>query len=149
MYQHILISTDGSETAAKGLDHGLALAKALGATVVIVTVTESFPIYAASAGGAWVAPAELNESFAENQKSIADSILAEAKAVADRAGVAAHLLHVPESRPAEAIVKVAEERNCGLICMGSHGRRGLGRLLLGSQTAEVLAHSTIPVLVVR
>jgi nucleotide-binding universal stress UspA family protein len=76
-------------------------------------------------------------------------VLVSAKAAADRAGVAADTLHVPDRWPADAIIEVAEARGCNLIVMASHGRRGLGRLILGSQTSEVLAHSKIPVLVVR
>ena len=52
-------------------------------------------------------------------------------------------------RPAEAIVETAREKDCNLIVMASHGRRGLGRLFLGSQTIETLTHSPVPVLVVR
>ncbi len=75
MYHHILISTDGSETASKGLDHGLTLAKALGAKVTIVTLTEPFPVYAAAAGGAWVAPVDMGGGYEESQKELADGIL--------------------------------------------------------------------------
>ena len=149
MYHHILISTDGSETATKGLDHGLTLAKALGAKVTIVTVTEPFPVYAAAAGGAWVTTADMGGGYEESQKELASGILKAAKEAADKIGVSAEVLHVPNGFPAEAIVETSKTRDCGLICMSSHGRRGLGRLLLGSQTAEVLAHSPVPVLVVR
>ncbi|WP_353813118.1 universal stress protein [Mesorhizobium sp.] len=68
---------------------------------------------------------------------------------AARIGVSADVLHVPDARPAEAIVEAAKAQEGSLIVMASHGRRGLGRLLLGSQTSEVLAHSPVPVLVVR
>lgn len=149
MYNHILISTDGSETATKGLDHGLTLAKALGSKVTIVTVTESFPIYAAAAGGAWVTPVEMNGGYDETQKELAEGILKSAQQAAEKIGVAAELVHVPNALAAEAIVETAKNKECSLICMSSHGRRGLGRLLLGSQTAEVLAHSPVPVLAVR
>lgn len=149
MYHHILISTDGSETATKGLDHGLTLAKALGSKVTIITVTEPFPVYAAAAGGAWVTPVDMNGGYEESQKELADGILKAAKEAADKIGVPAEVLHVPDAFAAEAIVETAKTRECSLICMSSHGRRGLGRLLLGSQTAEVLAHSPVPVLVVR
>lgn len=149
MYHHILISTDGSETATKGLDHGLTLARTLGAKVTIITVTEPFPVYAATAGGAWVAPIDVSGEFEDRQKDLANGILNTAREAAEKIGVAAEVLHVPNAQPAEAIVETAIARECGLICMASHGRRGLGRLLLGSQTAEVLAHSPLPVLVVR
>ncbi|MFT4150002.1 MAG: universal stress protein [Paracoccaceae bacterium] len=149
MYSHILISTDGSEVAAKGVDHGLTLAKALGSRVTIITVTESFPIYAGTVGDAWVAgPAEI-DAYDERQKEYAADVLKAAKAAADKIGVTAELVHVPNARAADAIVDTAKSRDCNLIAMSSHGRRGLGRLLLGSQTAEVLAHSPVPVLVVR
>lgn len=149
MYNRILISTDGSEIAQKGVDHGLALAKTLGAEVTIITVTERFPVYTSGVGYdlAWsgVALAE----YAEGQTKAADSILAAAQQSAQRLGVTADTLHVPEAEVAEAIIAAAQERNCDLIVMASHGRRGLGRLMLGSKASEVLAHTDIPVLVVR
>ncbi|WP_311029171.1 universal stress protein [Mesorhizobium koreense] len=64
-------------------------------------------------------------------------------------GVPADTVFIKEARPAEAIVDVAKERDCALVVMASHGRRGLSRLFLGSQTIEVLTHNQIPVLVVR
>lgn len=146
LYKHILISTDGSEVAAKGVDHGLALAKSVGAKVTIVMVTERFPVYG---GSEWIpGPMEL-EAYESGQKENAAKVLADVKAAADRLGVANETLHVPEAQPAEAIVDTAGKRGCDLIVMSSHGRRGLRRLLLGSQTSEVLVSSPVPVLVVR
>jgi nucleotide-binding universal stress UspA family protein len=149
MYKHILISTDGSDVARKGVDHGLSLAKALGAKVTIVTVTERFPIYADVTGVGWVpGPSEVAD-YDAGQKKWAEGVLAKVKAAADKLGVEAETLHVPDALPAETIVETAKSRGCSLIAMSSHGRRGIGRLLLGSQTSEVLAHSPVPVLVVR
>ena len=146
MYKHILISTDGSEVAQKGVDHGLLLAKSVGAKVTVVTVTERFPVYA---GPDWIpGPAEM-EAWDGRQKDWATKALAEVKAAADRLGVAAETVHVPDAQPAEAIVATATKSHCDLIVMASHGRRGLRRLLLGSQTSEVLVSSPVPVLVVR
>jgi nucleotide-binding universal stress UspA family protein len=149
MYNRILISTDGSEVAQKGVDHGLALAKALGIAVTIITVTERFPVYSSGVGYdlAW-SDAALTE-YSEAQKKTADSILASASQLAERMGVSAETLHVPDAEVAEAIIAAAQGRNCGLIVMASHGRRGMRRLMLGSKASEVLTHSDIPVLVVR
>jgi nucleotide-binding universal stress UspA family protein len=109
-------------------------------------VTERFPIYA---GGEWVpGPAEM-DAYDAGQKEGATKVLAGVKAAADRLGVVAETVHVPDAQPAEAIVSTAKERQCNLIVMASHGRRGLRRLLLGSQTSEVLVSSAVPVLVVR
>ena len=149
MYKHILISTDGSDVARKGVEHGLALAKAVGAKVTVVTVSEPFPFHASVAGAGWVPTADDVSGYEAAQKDYAGKVLAAAKAQADGAGVTATTLHVPDAWPAEAIVDTAKTAGCDLIVMASHGRRGLGRLILGSQAAEVLAQSAVPVLVVR
>jgi nucleotide-binding universal stress UspA family protein len=146
MYKHILIPTDASEVAQKGVDHGLSLAKSVGAKVTIVTVTERFPLYA---GPDWIpGPAEI-EAWDTRQTEWATKALAEVKAAADRLGVASETVHVSDAQPAEAILATATKGPCDLIVMASHGRRGIRRLLLGSQTSEVLVGSPVPVLVVR
>ena len=149
MYRHILIPTDGSELAGTGMKHGLSLAKSLGAKVTIVTVTEPFPIQATALGSGWVATQTDFERYAQGQKEYADSVLAAARATADAAGVGFDTAYVPDALPAAAIIDIATSRGCDLIVMASHGRRGVKRLLLGSQTTEVLANSKVPVLVVR
>ncbi len=149
MYKHILISTDGSQVAQKGVDHGLSLAKSLGAKVTIITVSERFPIYAGAAEPIWLPGPDEMARYEAAHKEAADKVLGETKAAAERLGVETETVHVPEALPAEAIIATAKDRDCSLIVMASHGRRGLGRLLLGSQTSEVLANSTVPVLVVR
>lgn len=146
MYDHILITTDGSEVAQKGVDHGLALAKALGAKAAILAVTERLPTYAGFEGGL---TAVAYVDFGAGQKAAAEEVLASAKASAGRMGVVAETVLRENPQPAEAIIETAKALNCSLIAMASHGRRGLGRLFLGSVTAEVVAHSPIPVLVVR
>jgi nucleotide-binding universal stress UspA family protein len=146
MYEHILISTDGSEVAQRGVDHGLSLAKSVGAKVTIVMVTERFPIYSSPD---WIPGPNEIADYEARQKEAATKILADVKAGADRLGVDVETVHVPEAQPAEAIVATANKRHCNLIVMASHGRRGLRRLLLGSQTAEVLVSSSVPVLVVK
>lgn len=149
MYKHILISTDGSDVAQRGVDHGLSLAKSLDAKVTVITVTEPFPFHASAAGAGWVPLPEDISGYEEGQKKTADELLTKLRESAAKIGVRADVLHVPDARPAEAIVDAARTGGCSLIVMASHGRRGLGRLLLGSQTSEVLAHSPVPVLVVR
>ena len=146
MYEHILISTDGSEVARKGVDHGLALAKAVSAKVTIVTVSEALWAFVGGDGG--LSPSAYLE-YTEAQRMRANDILAEAKADADRQGIAAEMLFLEDAMPAEAIIEAAGTHGCNLIVMASHGRRGVQRLLLGSVTAEVVGRSPVPVLVVR
>lgn len=146
MYQHILISTDGSDVGRKGVDHGLALAKALGARVTIVTVTERLPAYAGFEAG--LAAVDYG-AYGAGQKEAAGKVLEAALEAARGMGVTAETALIENALPAQAIIEVAKARNCSLIAMASHGRRGLGRLFLGSVTSEVLAESPVPVLVVR
>lgn len=146
MYRHILVCTDGSEVAQKGIDHGLDLAKAIDAKVTIITVMESLPAYIGSDGGL---SAFAYQDYAAVQEKAAERILANAKQDADRVGVEAEILPLLNALPAEAIVETAKTHGCDLIVMSSHGRRGLRRLVLGSVTSEVLTSSPVPVLVAR
>lgn len=149
VYKHILISTDGSQFAQAGVDHGLSLAKALGSKVTIITATEPFPVPGTASGAGWIATPDDFESYQDSRKKFAEGILAPLKAAAEKMGVKADTIHVPDAWAATAIVETAQQAGCDLVVMASHGRRGVKRLLLGSQTAEVLTHSKIPVLVVR
>jgi len=148
MYRKILISTDGSELAGKAVEHGVMLAKKAGATVTFVTVTEMWSALdmAAEVSRGTSNPMEIYEEMAAKS---AQGILHAAEKVARDAGVRCETLHVRDRAPAEGIIATAGEKGCDLIVMASHGRRGLNRILLGSQTTEVLAYSKVPVLVVR
>jgi nucleotide-binding universal stress UspA family protein len=150
MYTNILLSTDGSEVATKGVKHGLALAKALNAKVTVITVTEPLPIdYGSGHASGWIPTKAEVESFDAACRERAGKVLDEARAMAEQIGIAAEFVHVPNAHPATAIVEAANSRGCDLIVMASHGRRGLRRLLLGSQTSEVLLNGNVPVLVVH
>lgn len=149
MYKHILITTDGSELAQHGVDHGLALARATGAAVSVLTVTAPFPVMTSVMGEMAYTSAEVFSDYEKSQAEAAGKILGAVEAAAQAQGVSAKVLHIADALPAEAILRAAGEQGCDLICMASHGRRGLKRLLLGSQTAEVVARAEVPVLVVR
>lgn len=148
MYSRIVIATDGSDLATKGVDHGLALAEALSAQAVIVTVTEpTVPVVAASEV-AWVPswdPTELDRAKA----NAAAQTLAAAKDRAKGKSITVTTEHVVNPSAAEGIIETARTRDADLIVIASHGRRGIGRLLLGSQANAVVTQSHLPVLVVR
>ncbi|WFC41789.1 universal stress protein [Pseudoxanthomonas sp. SE1] len=148
MYRHILIATDGSELAGKGVEHGLALATRLQARATVLTVSE--PINTGFDDGlGWSAMGTSLPEFQAAREEAARKVLDAAAAQAATHGVEAQCLHVTDRYAAEAIVETAERQGCDLIVMASHGRRALGRLLLGSQTSEVLARCGVPVLVIR
>lgn len=131
------------------LDHGLELAKAVGASVTIVTVTEPAALigggYASVAGTVIDPVPELLEAV----RDTAENLLQDARKTAAAAGVDAQVVYVDNSFPADGIVETAERIGADVIVMGSHGRRGIGRLILGSQTSNVLNHTKLPVLVTR
>jgi nucleotide-binding universal stress UspA family protein len=150
MYANILLSTDGSDVAKKGVKHGIDLAKALNAKVTVITVTEPFPVdYGSGHAAGWIPSQEEFDRFDATCKERADEVLDEARAMAEQIGISAELLHVPNAHPATAIIETAKSGGYDLIVMASHGRRGLRKLLLGSQTSEVLVGVSVPVLVVR
>ena len=147
MYKHILLPTDGSDLAQNGVEHGLALAKALGSRVTVITVTEPFPIIY---GRTWDPGPVEAKRFEEENTSAASAIFAKARSAADKIGVSFETLHVAnQSSAGTAIVEACPELGCDLIVMSSQGRTGLSRMLLGSQTSKVLTQSSVPVLVVR
>lgn len=149
MYKHILISTDGSETANLGVDHGLALASATGAAVTLLTATSPFPVVDAAMGAGTYQPVSVLNEYEDAQAQAAAEILKAAAQKAEALGVTVKTLHIANAFPADAILENAKSLGCDLICMASHGRRGVKRMLLGSQASEVVSRSTIPVLIVR
>jgi nucleotide-binding universal stress UspA family protein len=142
MYKHLLIATDGSELAGKAIAAGLALAKRLGAKVTAVTAIEPWLSIASSGTAA---------AFIEYQKAAehdAARILGQVSTAAQEHGVRCETVTVTEAA-AKAIIDTANGEQCDLIVMSSHGRRGLARVLLGSQAMSVVTLSSVPVLICR
>ncbi|WP_412051263.1 universal stress protein [Hoeflea sp. Naph1] len=148
MYKHILVATDGSDLARKGLEHGLALAKQLDAKITVLTVSE--PLRPEVARAAQLAGVHDTASRYDYQiDTLMKERFASIEQRAGEFGIKVDLMHEIDDAPAEAIVRFAKYKNCDLIVMSSHGRRGVQKMLLGSQTSEVLVKTTIPVLVIR
>jgi nucleotide-binding universal stress UspA family protein len=145
MYKHILLATDGSELAQNAVAHGLALARQVGAKALIVTVTQPWSAVAYGELAVAVPP----DDFERTMNQMADRTLAAAKELAKKNGVECKTEHLVELNPYQAILAKAQAVGADLIVVGSHGRTGLSRLLLGSETVKVLTHAKIPVLVWR
>jgi nucleotide-binding universal stress UspA family protein len=148
MYHRILIATDGSELAHKGLLHGIGLARDLKVPACVVTVTEAWsPLELARMSR--MGSSHPVEQYEDMASTAAGNILGKAAELAKAQGVDCEVVHVQDRHPAEGIIATAEEKGCDLIVMASHGRRGINRLLLGSQAHEVITHSKVPALIVR
>jgi nucleotide-binding universal stress UspA family protein len=145
LFKNILVPTDGSDLAAKAVEQGVLFAKEIGAKITAVTVTEPFQLIS-------VAPSQLEYTPLEYKKHAeahAEKVLGIVSAAAKSAGVACDTLHVEHELVYQAIIEAATARECDLIVMASHGRRGVSAVVLGSETVKVLTHSKIPVLVYR
>jgi nucleotide-binding universal stress UspA family protein len=145
MFKHILLPTDGSELSAAAINHGVRLAKAIGAQVTGLSVMpfQHTLLYEMEI------PTKGQEKEAKQCKELSRRYLAATQKAAEGAGVACDAVYERDDSPYEAIIRVAERKGCDLILMASHGRRGVRALLLGSETQKVLTHSRIPVLVYR
>ena len=144
MFKRILFPTDGSDVTPKALQTALQLAALTGASIDTLAVKEPFPYSAISE----MQPVPPQEFFDAQEKVAAERV----KDVADAAGAAGvpcRTFTVEALHAWEAILEHAKEKDCDLIVMASHGRRGMSALLLGSETQKVLTHTLLPVLVVR
>lgn len=147
MYKKILVPTDGSALSKKAIRSAVELAAALGAEVVALNVVPRYPS-SYFEGGISISPSEVarvEKMWAEQGQALADEVGRAAR----KAGVEARATTVRSDLVAEAILAAAKKNKCDLVVMASHGRRGLKRLLLGSETQHVLTHGNIPVLVLR
>jgi len=148
MYKHILVPTDGSKLSAKAIRAAARLAKSLGAKLSGVFVIPPYvpPVY----GEAVIYVPEVTpKRYKEITGREAKKALAAVEVEAQTAGVECKTVAVTADQAWQGIVRTARARDCDLIVMASHGRRGLAGLLLGSETTKVLTHSKTPVLVCR
>jgi nucleotide-binding universal stress UspA family protein len=146
MYERILVPVDGSSTSKRGLDEALKIAARLGSSVRIVHVVDDASLAMATSA--------LATNVGDLLVSLADAgagILEDAGRSAQARGVAfdTALRHNTAGRVSDVIVQEAADWRCDLIVIGTHGRRGAGRLLLGSDAEQVLRTAPVPVLLVR
>lgn len=146
-YSHILVPSDGSDLSRRAIEHAVLLASRLGAQLTFLHVHANVPLPLSGLGEA-LDPRTMEALIAANLQE-SDRILEEAATLAEAAGVQARCERVPGDLPHRGILATATRLGCDLIVMASHGRRGLGGLLLGSETQRVLAESPCPVLVHR
>ena len=147
MFKHILLPTDGSKLSTKAVKMGIDLARKNSARVTAMHVVPQFTLMVDD-GITMLSPA-LKKRFEDEGKARAQKMLDTISKEARARGVRCHTLCVASDLPYQQIINVAKKEKCDVILMASHGRRGLSSLLLGSETAKVLLHSKIPVLVVR
>lgn len=147
MYKRILVATDGSTLSRKAVKEAIALAASLEAGLVALNVVPRYPM-SFFEGSVALSPQEVGrfeKEWADKGQAIVDAVQKSAEA----AGVKAKAVIAKSDLVAASILAVAKKNKCDLIVMASHGRKGISRILLGSETQQVLTHSSIPVLVLR
>ncbi len=147
MYEKILVATDGSGLSKKAVSSAISLAALSGAELVVIKVVPRYP-QSYFEGGLALQAAEvgrIEQQWAEEGQAVVDEV----KKQAEAQGVKTRALTVKSDIVSDAIIAAAKKHKCDLIVMASHGRKGVKRLLLGSETHQVLTHSHIPVLVLR
>jgi len=147
MYQRILIPTDGSKLSAKAVQTAQQLAELTGAQLVFLNVVPRYPV-SYFEGGISVSAGEVGQiekQWADKAQALVDQL----KTKAEARGLKAKAVIARSDLVAETVIACAKKNKCDLIVMASHGRKGIKRLLLGSETTHVLTHSPLPVLVLR
>ncbi|OYU45381.1 MAG: hypothetical protein CFE44_07810 [Burkholderiales bacterium PBB4] len=143
MFKHLLIPTDGSEASQRALQRGVELAKALGASVTLMTAVE----HPGALRGLAVQASD--NPMHQAAQAAALHWLEEAQASVAHWGVSVVCVVGEHQSIYQSILETARTSGADLIVMGTHGAGALERLLVGSQTQRVLAHTTIPVLVLH
>lgn len=147
MYQKILVATDGSPLSKKAVTSAIELAALAGAELVALKVIPRYP-QSYFEGGLALQAAEISrveQQWADAAQAVVDAVQ---KAGMSK-GVKTKAITVKSDLISDAVIAAAKKHKCDLIVMASHGRRGIKRLLLGSETQLVLTHSHVPVLVLR
>ena len=147
MYKHILVATDGSALSKMATNKAIELASELDAQLTIVNVVPK--IMNSMFDGSFSIPAKQKIELMGKLTDAAQSIVDKAQKDAEKAGVLAKTLVVKSTVVSDALIQTAVKKKVDLIVMASNGRNGINRLLLGSETLQVLTHSDIAVLVLR
>jgi nucleotide-binding universal stress UspA family protein len=144
MFKHILVPVDGSPTAQKAVQNAAGLARAFGSAATVIYVIDPYPFTGLGSDFAYGQAEYLSAASAEAKEAIeaARKVLEPTGAVVNTKVVEAHAIW-------RGIVETASNLGADLIVMGSHGRRGLEKLVLGSVAQRVLAHAHQPVFIAR
>jgi nucleotide-binding universal stress UspA family protein len=145
MFKHLLVPTDGSPLSAKAARAAIEFAKSVGARITTLSVAEPYP-YSALADTSYLPD---QGRYEKEMQDNARRFTGEVAELASAAGVPCDARVGLSFSPYEEITSTAKDLGCDAIFMASHGRKGINRLFVGSETQKVLAHTTLPVMVFR
>ena len=145
MYDRILVPIDGSAPSLRGLQEAVTIGKQMGSRLVLLHIVDNFPMLLE------MAPAPAYGQTLTLMRERGEEVLAKARSTVLGAGLEVDTLlrDIQQETVADAILDQVNKSNCQLIVMGTHGRRGMKRLAMGSDAELVLRASPVPVLMVR
>ncbi|MGB3609281.1 MAG: universal stress protein [Cellvibrio sp.] len=153
MFTKILVPTDGSPLSDKAVAGALDLAAKVGAALIVISVAEPYRYIPPAAAGMIYDPSlysdELQHRFDQHSQEQAREIVEKVMDAARARGVACEAITPMSLNPYEEIVNAVDRYGCDAVFMASHGRKGLNKLFLGSETQKVLSHTSVPVMVFR
>ena len=147
MYNRILVATDGSNLSDKSVSSAIELAALCKAELVVLKVVPRYP-QSYFEGGIALQPDEIarvEKQLADEGQAVVDAV----QKTAQEKGVTTKAITLQGDVVSEAILAAAQQQQCDMIVMASHGRKGITRLLLGSETQHVLTYATVPVLILK
>lgn len=144
MFKHILLPADGSDNERRAIEKSLGIAQAFGSRVTAIYVIDPYAFSGVGTDFAYGQAEYLSAASAEGKAA-----LAQASQAFEQAGIEVETALVESHSVSKGILAKAREVGADLIVMGSHGKKGLEKLVLGSVTSQVLSHAHLPVLVVR
>jgi len=147
MYQRILVATDGSSLSKKAVSNAIQLAATCGAELVALKVVPRYP-QTYFEGSVPLSATEISRIEKQWSDAAVENLAAVQKAASAK-GVNCKAVTVKSDVVSDAIIATAKKQKVDLVVMASHGRKGIKRLLLGSETQQVLTHCHTPVLVLR
>lgn len=147
MYQRILVTTDGSKLSQKAVAAAIKLAGLTGAELVALKVVQRYPQSYFEGGMALVGEdvKQVEKTWGDAAQKVVNAV----KKTAEETGIKTKAVVVRSDVVSDAILSTIKKQGCDLVVMASHGRKGIKRLLLGSETQHVLTHATVPVLVLK
>jgi nucleotide-binding universal stress UspA family protein len=144
LFKHLLVPVDGSSTSRQSIEKAIAIAEAFKSKVTVIYVIDPYAFTGVGTDFSYGQAEYLSAATTE-----ANAAIEAAKVAFQEHGISVTASIVEGHAIYRGILETAESVNADLLIMGSHGRRGLEKLVLGSVTSQVLSHAHLPVLVVR
>lgn len=147
LYKNILVPVDGSDTSIEAVKHATAIAQANGSQLTLISIVSEDPYN--DIDFAYYYVTEQMKDYFIQAYAHAEQVLQQAREIAQQQGVEVQTHVIKSLHIAQSIIKMTQELNVDAVVMGSHGRKGLKKMFLGSVAVEVLTSTKLPVMIIK